>query len=750
MFSYILLFNKLLLSIGIAGSLFFSYQYHIERSKAFDEKNIIAFEETNAAAEKIEEQINYLIHEGKKLKKTLTGYNFSGTAADNDIREHLTNLLSKNKIRSEGKIFAVGVALNKGVFKSIESDPIKPDKNDLKSWYSYQKNGRINIKGKTYNYTQSNSKRTEWFTKAVEFKQPIWQEPKFSSTSGTYIIGYSIPFYKTQQNNSIAGVITLNYSITELKSIMRARKFWRTGYGFIVSEKGNLIYHPNEQIAKQEVVSSRSNNTKYATKKDDLLSCFLSGSMCNKSVFKVNTTGQDSIFEGKDSKVFSKEIPHTNWLLHVVFMKNELGYNSVLLHRIYLGVVVSLTLSIVCFIIFIAFTWHIKKHTPFNDERAFIWAVAIAISFAFMIGLGLIAKEANVNLLNENRDSFHLTDYEDIENEKNIYLSYGKKIKQIHARFVKTGVLIQSIDHKSSDKLVITGFVWQKYNKNKTHDNDNVFSDEEKGVIFPDAVDSKILYRYANRNYVDVSNGVETVGWYFNIQLTQSIDHNAYPFDSGLLSLRLQHINVANSVVLEPDLDAYPMINSTSKPGVKHNLILSGWDVISTYFSFNKSKYNTNFGINDYINRYNLAELYFNISVQRQFINPLITHVTPMIMVFLILFLLVLLATNDKHRAEKYGSYPMVVIQSSSALLFATMLWHSSLRDELGSSGISYYECYYFLAYLMIAIVALNSVILANDKKVHFVDFEDNLLPRIFYWPFLTSILFFITLFKLS
>lgn len=743
---YLLKFNILLLLISISSAVIYCYQYVTERDDIYEVNNNIALEETNKAATKIEEQIRYLIQTGQQLKLELTGQVFNGSNTDKTIKLKLEKLLAQNNKRSEGKIFAVGVALNQGVFAAAVNDLAQANKYNLKSWYAYQKNGQVKIKAKDYDYTLAGKKRTAWYTKAVEQRQPVWQEPKFSSTSGAYIIGYSIPFYRSDNQNDIAGVITLNYSITELKLIMRARNFWKTGYGFIVSEQGHLIYHPNERLAKQQVITSQISATHYNVRKDDLLRCFLAGGLCLNNNNSISSGGKAFTSKNLDALVFSRKIKHTNWRLHVVFIKNEQGFNSIKLHSLYVRLVVSLTSALASLVIFMTY-WQLRSAsvTPQPSLQA-IWFMAFAISCIFICGLALIAREANINLLDNNSESILLTDYNDIQQQQKNYLSYSRQIKQKEAEFVKTGLHIQSLDYQSTSNLVLTGFIWQKYKMADTPH----FSNQQKGVVFANAVNSQVFYRYADHHYIDQSNGIETIGWYFKVQLAQSIDHSTYPFDSGLISLTLQHLDFANNVVLVPDIDAYPLIYRTARPGLQSNLSLSGWDIVSTYFSLHKSDYSTNMGINDYIERYNLAELNFNISIQRVFINPLITHITPMAMVFIILFLLMLLSTNNVNRAAKFGFNPMTVIAGSTALLFSTMLWHSSLREELATAGISYYECYYFLAYLMIALVAINSVILAGAINIQTFDFKDNFIPKVLYWPLLTGVLFFITLIKLG
>ncbi|MDK2595781.1 hypothetical protein [Pseudoalteromonas obscura] len=720
-------------------------QYFQNKTHVFEQKNTLAYEETLYAAKHIERQIAYLIEVGDTIKSQLSDEDFSqhdmSLALDTKVKRILTHTLQSNKHRQEGQIFAVGVSLDKQIFNTPGA--IASDQYELKSWYAFQSNNQIQIKPKNYDYTQIGSKKTQWYTKAVEQGRAIWQEPKFSSTSGAYIIGYSIPFFTDASRSQVAGVISLNYSLTELKSIMRARHFWKTGYGFVVSEQGNLIYHPNEQLAKQEVVLTNGGVSQYASKKDVILACYLRGGACfTERLMQRDAQAKTFQLQSGKAKVFSKLIAHTNWQLHVVFMTNELGYNAKELHRMYVNLVLVSTLFAINCIIGLYFKTRHRITTPSWLPSS--WLFVGAISMSFMVGLALIAKEASVHLYEHQSDSLKLTDEQDVSKARARYLRYSDQIKQHPAQFVKTGILVRSIEYQNLNELVISGYIWQKY------DLDGLIEDKQKGVVFADAVDGKLFYRFGEHHYRDITHNTETLGWYFKVVLPLAIDHSYYPFDSGTVSLRLKHLNMANNIVLEPDLNAYPLVYHSAKPGLNTVAKLTGWDIANSYFSLRKSNYETDFGISNYIDRYNLAELYFNVSIKRAFINPLITHVAPMMMVFVILFLLLILSTANQSQADVFGFNPMAVITGSSALMFSTMLWHSTLRGELNDAGINYYESYYFLAYLALALVTINSVLLSRTERMYFIHHKDNLLPRLFYWPFLSCALFFITYLKLG
>jgi hypothetical protein len=85
------------------------------------------------------------------------------------------------------------------------------------------------------------------------------------------------------------------------------------------------------------------------------------------------------------------------------------------------------------------------------------------------------------------------------------------------------------------------------------------------------------------------------------------------------------------------------------------------------------------------------------------------------------------------------------VIASCSALFFVILIAHVQLRNALSTNSIVYLEYFYLVAYVMLLMVTLDALLFSKDTPFSIVGVQDNLIPKVTYWPFLTGCLFFCT-----
>jgi hypothetical protein len=89
------------------------------------------------------------------------------------------------------------------------------------------------------------------------------------------------------------------------------------------------------------------------------------------------------------------------------------------------------------------------------------------------------------------------------------------------------------------------------------------------------------------------------------------------------------------------------------------------------------------------------------------------------------------------------------VLAINAGLLFSVALWHSSLRASLSSTGVTYFETFYFVCYFVISLVCINSVLLACQYELALLHYRNNLLPKLAFFPLVSGITFVITLLML-
>jgi hypothetical protein len=208
----------------------------------------------------------------------------------------------------------------------------------------------------------------------------------------------------------------------------------------------------------------------------------------------------------------------------------------------------------------------------------------------------------------------------------------------------------------------------------------------------------------------------------------------------------LRHADFDKHVILIPDLDSYRLINPTALPGLVEDLILPGWTVEGTYFDYKVKIYNTDFGISDFTSREDFPELHYNITLKRNILTPFISNFIPIIVVAIMLFQVMVSATKIETRNTNIGFNAFGVLESAGAFFFVIMLAHIELRGSLNSEEITYIEYFYFIVYMMLLMVSINSMLFTRTNDFQFLEYRDNLIPKLMYWPTFIGLCLAITL----
>ncbi len=291
---------------------------------------------------------------------------------------------------------------------------------------------------------------------------------------------------------------------------------------------------------------------------------------------------------------------------------------------------------------------------------------------------------------------------------------------------VLTGVFIRSMEFTTANNVVLTGYVWQKYPLDfpKTI---------EQGVVLPEAEEAYDLKEAFRKKQDDG----ELVGWYFRATLRQQFNYDDYPFDRQDVWLRMWHHNFDRGALLLPDLRSYASLDPKSRPGVEQDFVQQGWRLDNSYFSYRTMGYNSNFGFNRFNWGVSFPELYFNVEVKREFMRALIEHMIPLAVVSLMLFALLFIGSGDLTRNEKTGFTGQDAMAFTAAIFFVVILSHIQLRSAIPATSVMYLEYYYFAMYFAIIGITANVVLLTSPIEVHWLEYRDNLIPKLLFWPVL-------------
>ncbi|AKB85401.1 Cache 3/Cache 2 fusion domain-containing protein [Methanococcoides methylutens] len=622
--------------------------------------------------------------------------------------EHIEDRLFED-INSNPEIFGVGVAYKKGAYKKYDES----SQNDLLYAPTYsRKNGDPQLFQASYDYTvryneSDNGPNTEWYHRAL-IEGGGFNDPYFGSRSNKYIIEYSIPFttaYADQKELSPAGVVYASYSLEGVRNNIASLESGNTGYGFIVSKDGNVISHPIKNYVGKSVDEISGTDEVFKE---------LTSSISHDTI--------NTVYEAQSGNklwVFYEEIPGTEWILGVVLKDEEISnqmsqeqYNK----KIYLSLAMAVFLASISIIGF----------TRNGITSRSLWKIAIIISVLCLIEMGFIWNLAMTKPISENMDDIIIYDESGLESSlEKIYVSEMGDLNNEYVDSVikvPTGIFVQSIEFSTGNDVIITGYVWQKHIE-------GVNDDHVHGVIFPESESTSIDKAYETE---------DVTGWYFTTTLREQFDYMTYPFDVENVWIKLWSDSFENNVILVPDLESYESLDPESNPGLEKDLVLEGWEAKESYFSYRVNDYDSNFGIDGYNHQGN-PDLYFNMELKRDVITPFITYMIPLLLIALLIF--IALFTEVKVDTD-----PSEILKYSASLMLILMVAHVSLRDSLTASGIIYIEYFYIIMYLVVLGISLNALLFASDKKIPIIDYENNIIAKIIYWPVIMTLVLMVTI----
>lgn len=575
----------------------------------------------------------------------------------------------------------------------------------------------------SYDYTLpdgTNGVRTHWYHNPLD-QGATWSEPLFGTASNAYIAPYISPFYEvdgSESRSKLAGVIFTNYSLEKVKLLLTTLELGRTGYAFLLSGNGLYISHPDEAY----VAGSKTIFDVAEARNDAVLN----------SIGDLAAQGESGLIDynntvtGQPSWVFLEPIPSTNWTLGVVFIKDEISLsNEAARHRL-----VWIAVGSMSFLLFLtALVVRVHRGSPPR-----LWATALVFTVLSLGTILYIWSLAVGTDLDRNEEDVMVFDTAGV---RKFLAPYEDRVRQQHRTdvvHIPTGIFIQSVEFSTANNVLVSGYIWQRYPAGTPEW-------VSQGFVLPEAIETPdIIESYRS------DNG-EVVGWNFRATLRQQFDYSKYPFDREDVWIRLWHQNFEREVVLVPDLISYKEVNPTSKPGLEQqDFVLEGWSTTSSFFSYRLNSYNTNFGMEQFLVHDDVPELYFNIGLARNFTNPFVSNLLPVVVVVFLLFAVLMIASREDDKSQLFGFSTSNVLTFCAALFFVVILGHIDLRSKLTASEIIYLEYFFFVMYIAILAVSVNSILFVSHAGVSLIQYKDNFIPKLLYWPVIAALLLGVTL----
>jgi hypothetical protein len=302
---------------------------------------------------------------------------------------------------------------------------------------------------------------------------------------------------------------------------------------------------------------------------------------------------------------------------------------------------------------------------------------------------------------------------------------------------VPTGIFLQSFEFLDTNNVQMSGFVWQTYGP-------EIPDQVMRGVVLPEAVEE--AYKAEEVWRVELDDDSEQIGWYFSGKIRQNFDYGLYPFDRQNIWLRVWSPEPLEGVLPVPDFGAYRDLTPSSLPGIDTQFVYGGWDPLSSEFSFDLIDYNTDFGLGYGVTGAPDPEFYFNLSVERDFLGPMLEHLVLEAAIAILLFFLLLLMAHDTDLQDRIGLTIFDLIVASGGLLFAVILDHNAIRGVVESQDLSYLEWFPLILDVFIVLVVLTAVLRVKHWRIPVIGYSGDLVPVPAYWPALIGSLLVVTL----
>ncbi len=554
-----------------------------------------------------------------------------------------------------------------------------------------------------------------WFKDGIAAGGPHWGEPYLGGGTKTLVVGYTVPFYRKDDPKTPIGVVRTNLSLDQIHRIISSLGLGETGYAFLLSRKGVYLSDPVEDYMREQrtiLEVARQHDDEGRKRLGDKVLAGQSGEEEGRS----GVTGQTTW-------MFTEPVPISGWSLGTVFMKNEMLLEPHILRR-------SLTRIVCCSMIFLLLLSVLWFRAHEDTDRS-LWHTVVAASVISLAGISVMW--------------WMTLHYPDRNGEVGVHIYGNANLQKFLAanskslanpgppQQVKTGIFIRTMRFGTSNDVLLTGTMWQRY--------DSKLQEFTPGFIIPNAETLEVKETY--RTNQDDRN---VVGWDFKATLREPFEGAIkYPFDRAMVRVRIAPKGFYKDIVLVPDLESYQLLVPTSLPGTDKSLALPGWSLISTYFIYSPVDAGSKFGLGTALEQSKSQELGFTIIAQRNFLDPFVSSVLPIIVVASLLFGMLIVGSKQSDKIAATGFKATDVLRASVSLLFPVLVAQVNLRSKIGSSTIIYIEYFYFVLYTAILGVSTNAL-LFTLKGHGFSNYRDNIIPKLIFWPSLLGAFFGLTL----
>ena len=535
--------------------------------------------------------------------------------------------------------------------------------------------------------------KTPWYTQALE-KGSLWiinipHDGKHTPPTATYACTFA------ENNNQSAGVIAITIHLNSIFNITDNSGIGQTGYSFIITDKGNFIYHP-----LQHLVQSQTTLLQYAQ------------STGNEELATVaeKVTAQQPMLASYASShermwMYTHPISASNWIIGTIFAEDEVDMPSQVLRHYYFWILLWLTITLLCGGALLCI-YDIVSLICYTTIANAVLIIALSSSWYIIKKTTTVERESRTIITDQSSLNKFLNDLNEEAQRKH----------EAPPVNIPSGILLYSLANTGHDTITVSGYLWNKYN---TALQTNII----RGMDLPQA--TRMIY---GTPLLSKSGDEETSTWNIQGTMYQEQKYEKFPFDQQQIRIMLEHKDIEKNIILTPDLIAYKKISPEATPGLDKDFSLSGFTIEQTFFEYQKVDPNANFGFKEYGKVTDNYHLIYNIIINRNLINPFVIYVLPLLVILFSLFTTLLII--------KKTTSPFSILSGYSGLFFALILLQRSLREQYPSASSLYMEYAFFYTYITIILLILHTLIMYYYKQWDFFQNKSLYCMRILFWPF--------------
>ncbi|MFD1315074.1 PDC sensor domain-containing protein [Namhaeicola litoreus] len=623
-------------------------------------------------------------------------------------KKELENLIKREAQKND---FSIGVTVG------FEPEIANESKVLYAPFYSKFEN-KISYVEESYDYTNDSLETAKWYTEVIKKQKGNWSDPYIGKVAQKLILDYGIPFYRTKEQGvkEIGGVISSTISSAYINEYLHKITMGKSGFAFIVNKNKYLISHPSTALLTDPEKFNQDliNNPAFS------------------EIFE-KEEGQISVYSEIAQEEANYYYSHlkNEWVLVVVLPQQDLinytreGNEKLIRLTIFL----SISLILLLLIYFKVWTGKTNYLWKFSNLTALI--LLFNIIFIWII---YISHDTNNRFYGESK----------VLGENSIINYVNKKnveLKQLNPKqeFIEipTGIFIYDIDLKNAYDVAIQGKIWQKIPDGFTSENDFNFVFPQASAtgisvrirpMFKKKIDDYWLYRYD-----------------FNATLQFDFNYLKYPLNTKRLDLQLTYPNIDEHVILTPDLGSYDFTDPYLKPGISDDIYMPDSKILSSFFTFNEHNFRSDLGNSEFNGLKEASVLTYNVLIKNVIISSIITYVVPILIVAMLIFLLPFTVSQKEDKSKEGSS--LSIIQAAGGFFFVLLLSHIQLRSNIETPGLTYLETFYFVMYFMLVIMSSAVLLFLKTNKYPILEYKENLIFKLSYWPILLMSIYLISLF---